>query len=178
MRHVVKLGFTNQAGAAPAMPMPWSAAPSAAPPQLVLRLARLDALRASHVVSNEQYLLQRSVIETESGHVASGRWTAEGLTTVKTMTDELSTMALSFSVDALYTQSLATATQLITASFGLDLLDYWLLEYAWNKFGPRSDTLEEIPEVAFATAGIDGPDAVAEAPEAPAKSEGVPSVSQ
>jgi len=130
------------------------------------------------VVSNEQYLMQRSVIETESGHVASGRWTAEGLTTVKTMTDELSTMALSFSVDALYTQSLATATQLITASFGLDLLDYWLLEYAWNKFGPRSGTLEEIPEVAFAGAGIDGPDAVAQAPEAPARSEGVPSVSQ
>ena len=185
MSHPVKLGFSNQADAAPTMPMPWSAEASAPPPQLVLRLARLDELEAQHVLSNEDYHLQRAIIETESGHVASGRWSAEGLTTVKSITDELSTLVLSFSADALYTQSLTTAAQLISANVGLDLADYWLLEYAWNRWGPRAGTLEEVPEVSFATAGIDGPPESTEtasvapkAPADPAKPAGVPSVSQ
>ena len=61
----------------------------------------------------------------------------------------------------------------------LDLADYWVLEYAWNRWGPRAGTLEKIPEVSFATAGIDGPPETAEtaggAPGAPA---GVPAVNQ
>jgi hypothetical protein len=182
MRHPVKLGFSNQARAAPAMTMPWAAAASAPPPQLVLRLARLDELKARHVLTNEQYHLQRAIIETESGHVASGRWTAAGLTNVKTVTDELSTIVLSFSADAIYTQSLATAAQLVTANLGLDLMDYWLLEHAWNKFGPRAGTLEAVPQVGFASAGIDGPAAAAEAAArptvTPAKPADVPSASQ
>jgi hypothetical protein len=184
MRQPVKLGFANQASAAPAMAMPWTADEFVAPPQLVLRLALLDQLKAQHVLSDEQYHAQRAIIETESGHVASGRWTAAGLTNVKTITDELSTMVLSFVANTAYTGSPTTAAQLITANVGLDLADYWVLEYAWNKFGPRASTLEAAPEVEFATAGIDGrpvdvPGETAIQPAgAPAKPEGVPSVSQ
>jgi hypothetical protein len=184
MRHPVQLGFGNRANAVPAMAMPWTADEFVSPPQLVLRLALLDELKAQHVLSDEQYHAQRAIIETESGHVASGRWTAAGLTNVKTITDELSTIVLAFSADAIYTGSLTTAAQLVTANFGLDLADYWVLEYAWNKFGPRAGTLEAAPEVEFATAGIDGrpvegPGEAAMPPTAaPAKPEGVPSVSQ
>ena len=184
MRHPVQLGFANRANAAPAMAMPWTADEFVAPPQLVLRVALLDELKAQHVLSDEQYHAQRAIIETENGHVASGRWTAAGLTNVKAITDELSTIVMSFSADAIYTGSLATAAQLITANFGLDLADYWLLEYAWNRFGPRAGTLEAVPEVEFATAGIDGRpveaggEAAMPPAGAPAKPEGVPSVSQ
>ena len=166
------------------MAMPWTADEFVSPPQLVLRLSLLDELKARHVLSDEQYHAQRAIIETESGHVASGRWTAAGLTNVKTITDELSTIVLAFSADALYTGSLTTATQLITANFGLDLADYWVLEYAWNKFGPRAATLEAVPEVEFATAGIDGPpveapgEAAMPPTGAPAKPAGVPSASE
>jgi hypothetical protein len=84
---------------------------------------------------------------------------------------------MSFSVDALYTGSVTTAAQLISANFGLDLVDYWILEYAWNKFGPRAGTLEAVPELEFAAAGVDGRPNETAIPltEAPAKPVGVPS---
>src|SRR5262249_6506571 len=98
MRHPVQLAFANQARTAPAMTMQWTADELAVPPQLVLRLARLDELKAQRILSDEEYHAQRAIIEAESGHVASGRWTAAGLTNVKAITDELSTVIMSFSV--------------------------------------------------------------------------------
>src|SRR5262249_57386344 len=90
MRYPVELGFDKQAADLAPLPPPWPAAETAAP-ALAVRLAALEQLRDRHILDEAGYERQRAIAEQLSApELAGAKWTAEELTTVKAITDQVS----------------------------------------------------------------------------------------
>ena len=69
----------------------------------------------------------------EPGH----RWTAEELTAVKLVTDQISGAVSYFAADLLYTGTVQTASQIWALDQVIDAVRYTALEYGWQRLGPR-----------------------------------------
>ena len=65
------------------------------------------------------------------------RWTAEELTAVKALTDQVSGAIGYFGADLLYTGTFQTASQIWALDQFLDAIRYTVLEYGWQRLGPR-----------------------------------------
>jgi hypothetical protein len=165
MRFPVELGFKNRAGDMAALPMPWSTSRGEPPIDLTLRLKKVAELKARHVLTSEQYAEQRAIIDSEHGSVAGSRWTAEGLTTAKAFTNQITTNIAAFAADFWFTGNITTAISLVGIHTVADVGQYWSIEWLWNAFGPRR--IEAVTLVDFAGAGIDRPSSPDAAPAVP-----------
>ena len=74
---------------------------------------------------------------TLSAPEAGYRWTAEELTAVKLVTDQISGAVSYFAADLLYTGTVQTASQIWALDQVIDAARYTALEYGWQRFGPR-----------------------------------------
>jgi hypothetical protein len=164
MRYPVELGFKNRLSGVPGVPEPWggTTAALAATPALTTRLQQLEALRSANVLSAAQHDVQLAIIESEHASVAAGRWTAEGLTTVKAGTNQVSTNIAAFAADYLMTGNVATSLSLIGVHTVIDVGQYWSTEWAWNTFGPRK--IETVTTVDLLGTGSNGSPPVADLP--------------
>jgi hypothetical protein len=154
MRYPVEFGFDNRAASLAPVPMPWAIAADVPVPELALRLATLSELLDRHIIGRAEYERQRAIAVSLSAAEAGQRWTAEELTVVKAITDQVSGSIGYFGSDLLFTGTIATASQVWGFDQFLDLLRYTGQEYLWQKFGPRKLGISEA--VAFPGAGIDG----------------------
>ena len=154
MRYPVQFGFDNRADELAPVPMPWTTSPDAPVPELAIRLATLSQLFDRHIISRAEYERQRAIAVGLSAAEAGNRWTAEELTVVKAITDQVSGAVGYFGSDLLYTGTIQTASQIWGFDQFLDLVRYSAQEYLWQKFGPRKLGISEA--VAFPGAGIDG----------------------
>ena len=154
MRYPVEFGFDNRVQALAPVPMPWTVATDVPVPELALRLATLSQLRDRHIISQTEYERQRAIAESLSAAEAGKHWTAEELTVVKAITDQVSGSIGYFGSDLLFTGTIQTATQVWGFDQFLDLVRYTGQEYLWQKFGPRKLGISET--VTFPGAGIDG----------------------
>jgi hypothetical protein len=153
MRYAVQLGFENRTDVLAAVPMPWDPAVLAFRPELTLRLGELDALRQEGILPTPVYAEQRAIAENLSAPTAAHRWTAEELTLVKLITDQISGAMSFFTADLAFSGSVQTASQLWAVDQVVDVARYTALEYGWQKFGPRRLGVDQ--PVALAGAGID-----------------------
>ena len=78
-----------------------------------------------------------------SAPTAAHRWTAEELTAVKALTDQVSGAVGYFGADLLYTGTIQTASQIWALDQLLDGIRYTALEYGWQRFGPRRLSIDE-----------------------------------
>ena len=117
--------------------MPWAAADQVFHPELFVRLAGLEQLQAAKVLPPAEYARQRAIAEELSAPNAGHRWTAEQLTVVKAVTDQVSGAISYFGSDLLYTGSIQNASQIWALDQFLDAIRYSTLEYAWQRLGPR-----------------------------------------
>jgi hypothetical protein len=154
MRYPVEFGFDNRADELAPVPMPWTASVDEPMPELAIRLATLSQLLDRHIVSRAEYERQRAIAVGLSAAEASNHWTAEELTVVKAITDQVSGAVGYFGADLLYTGTIATASQIWGFDQFLDMLRYSAQEYLWQKLGPRKLGISEA--VAFPGSGIDG----------------------
>jgi len=143
MRYAIEVGFENRADELPAVPMPWTPADQAFHPELSVRLAGLEQLQAAKVLPPQEYARQRAIAEELSAPAAGHRWTAEQLTVVKAMTDQVSGAVSYFGSDLLYTGSIQNASQVWALDQFLDAIRYTSLEYAWQRLGPRRLTTDQ-----------------------------------
>lgn len=153
MRYAVELGFENRAGILAEAPMPWTPAQQGFRPELARRLAVLDELGARGVLPPEEQARQRAVAEELSAPAAARRWTAEELTVVKTIVDQVSGAVSYFGADLLYSGTVQTASQIWAVDQLLDGVRYTALEYGWQKLGPRRLTADEV--VVLPGAGVE-----------------------
>jgi hypothetical protein len=153
MRYAVQLGFERRAGEAGDAPMPWTPSVAAFRPELSLRLHDLDELREEAVLPQAEYAKQRAIAENLSAPTAGRRWTAEELTLVKMITDQISGAMSYFTADLAYSGTVQTASQLWAVDQVTDAFRYAALEYGWQKFGPRRLGVDQ--RVMLAGAGID-----------------------
>ena len=137
MRYAIELGFENRAAELPVVPMPWTAADQTFHPELTVRLAGLGQLQAANVLPPVEYARQRAIAEELSAPTAGHRWTAEQLTVVKAVTDQVSGAISYFASDLLYTGSIQNASQIWALDQFLDAIRYSALEYGWQRLGPR-----------------------------------------
>ena len=72
------------------VPMPWTTSTDAPVPELAIRLATLSQLLDRHIISPAEYERQRAIAVGLSAAEAGNRWTAEELTVVKAITDQVS----------------------------------------------------------------------------------------
>ena len=154
MRYPVEFGFDNRAADLGSVPMPWTIPVDEPVPELAIRLATLSQLFDRHIISRAEYERQRAIAVGLSAAEAGNRWTAEELTVVKAITDQVSGAVGYFGSDLLYTGTIQTASQIWGFDQFLDLVRYSAQEYLWQKFGPRKLGISEA--VAFPGAGIDG----------------------
>ena len=154
MRYPVEFGFDNRADALAPVPMPWVVSADEPVPELAIRLATLSQLLDRHIISRAEYERQRAIAVELSAAEAGNRWTAEELTVVKAITDQVSGSIGYFGSDLLFTGTIQTATQVWGFDQFVDLLRYTGQEYLWQKFGPRKLGISE--PVAFPGSGIDG----------------------
>ncbi|MFO1060572.1 MAG: hypothetical protein U1E53_26820 [Dongiaceae bacterium] len=166
MRYVVELGYENRVAQAGAVPMPWTVGAAHFEPALDVRLDRLDAVRQSGILSQSLYDRERDIIESEHGSVASLRWSAEGITNIKALTDSATSKIYGFAADYLFTGNVATTVSLLGVQTFSDFGQYWGTEYLWNKLGPNAAV--DIEEVELNGAGVDAAPEADEAPVAPA----------
>jgi hypothetical protein len=167
MRYVFELGYDNRAAQAGAVPMPWTVEAAHFEPALDIRLERLDAIRQSGILSQSLYDRERDIIEGEHGSVANLRWSAEGITNIKALTDSATSKIYGFVADYLFTGNVATTVSLLGVQTFSDFGQYWGTEYLWNKLGPNAAV--DIEEVELNGAGADAaPEAADAAPAAPA----------
>jgi hypothetical protein len=117
--------------------MPWDPAEEVFRPELGVRLAGLGRLVEAGVLPPEEYARQRAIAEDLSGPRAGHRWTAEELTAVKLVTDQVSGAVSYFAADLLYTGTVTTASQLWAVDQVVDAARYTALEYGWQRLGPR-----------------------------------------
>ena len=85
---------------------------------------------------------------------AGYRWTAEELTAAKLVTDQISGAVSYFAADLLYTGTVQTASQIWALDQVIDAGRYTVLEYGWQRFGPRR--LATDGPVALRGAGVGG----------------------
>ena len=154
MRYPVEFGFDNRADALAPVPMPWVVSADEPVPELAIRLATLSQLLDRHIISRAEYERQRAIAVGLSAAEAGNRWTAEELTVVKAITDQVSGSIGYFGSDLLFTGTIQTATQVWGFDQLIDLVRYTGQEYLWQKFGPRKLGISEA--VAFPGSGIDG----------------------
>jgi hypothetical protein len=162
MRYPVELGFKNRLSGVAAVVAPWAGGEAAPSPAFATRIERLDELRAMKALSEAQYDVQLAIIQSEQASVAGERWTAEGLTTAKAATNQVSTNIAAFAADYVMTGSIATSLSLIGVHTVVDVGQYWSTEWAWNTFGPRK--IEALQTVDLPAAGFDGSPLPAVAP--------------
>ena len=154
MRYATQLGFENRATELASVPMPWDPAEQLFQPELAVRLAALGGLAESKVLSSEEYARQRAIAEALSAPEAGYRWTAEELTAAKLVTDQISGAVSYFAADLLYTGTVQTASQIWALDQVIDAGRYTVLEYGWQRFGPRR--LATDGPVALRGAGVGG----------------------
>ena len=154
MRYPVEFGFDNRAADLAPVPMPWTISVDEPVPELAIRLATLSQLLDRHIISRAEYERQRAIAVGLSAAEAGNHWSAEELTVVKAITDQVSGSIGYFGSDLLFTGTIQTASQVWGFDQFLDLLRYTGQEYLWQKFGPRKLGISEA--VAFPGSGIDG----------------------
>jgi hypothetical protein len=154
MRFAVELGFQGRADVLASVPMPWDPAKQRFRPELAVRLAGLGELVEADVLPPEEYARQRAIAEDLSAPQAGYRWTAEELTAVKLITDQISGAVSYFAADLIYTGTIQTASQIWAVDQVIDAARYTALEYGWQRLGPRR--LATDGPVAFAGAGTGG----------------------
>lgn len=137
MRYAIQLGFENRATELPPVPMPWDPAEQLFQPELTVRLAALGELVEAKVLPSQEYARQRAIAEELSAPEAGYRWTAEELTAVKLVTDQISGAVSYFAADLIYTGTVQTASQIWAVDQVIDAVRYTALEYGWQRFGPR-----------------------------------------
>ena len=143
MRYAVVLGFENRADVLSDVPMPWDPAVELFRPELAVRLAALGQLFEAGVLPPPEYARQREIALNLSAPTAAHRWTAEELTAVKALTDQVSGAVGYFGADLLYTGTIQTASQIWALDQLLDGIRYTALEYGWQRFGPRRLSIDE-----------------------------------
>jgi hypothetical protein len=154
MRYPVEFGFDNRAADLAPLPMPWTTSVDDPVPELAIRLATLSQLLDRHIISRVEYERQRAIAVGLSAAEAGNRWTAEELTVIKAITDQVSGSIGYFGSDLLYTGTITTASQIWGFDQFLDMVRYSAQEYLWQKLGPRKLGISEA--VAFPGSGIDG----------------------
>ena len=152
MQTLVGLGFDNGLTGMTPMPMPWSNGPRAVPRIVDLRLARLDALHAQHVASDEFYTVRRKGIEDARLELAPERMSTAELTAWKTLVDQITTAAENFVVNFVVLGNLAQTIGLLPLQTTADMVQFSIHEWAWNTYGPSR--LREAPTIDFARVGV------------------------
>lgn len=137
MRYAIQLGYQNRASLLASVPMPWDPADEVFQPELATRLAALAQLAEAKVIAPEEYARQRAIAEALSAPEAGHRWTAEELTAVKLVTDQISGAVSYFAADLIYTGTVQTASQIWALDQVIDAGRYTALEYGWQRLGPR-----------------------------------------
>ena len=137
MRYAIAARLREPGDELASVPMPWDPAEQLFQPELAVRLAALGGLAESKVLSSEEYARQRAIAEALSAPEAGYRWTAEELTAVKLVTDQISGAVSYFAADLLYTGTVQTASQIWALDQVIDAGRYTVLEYGWQRFGPR-----------------------------------------
>jgi hypothetical protein len=155
MRYPVELGFRNRVAEAGTLATPWTVEATRPVADLTIRMQRLDAARKQGILSQPLYDQERDIIQGEHGSIARLRWSSADITSIKTLTDQISTKVFAFAADFYFTGSVATTISLLGVQTVADLGQYWSTEWLWNKFGPNAATTPD--EVELTTAGTDGP---------------------
>lgn len=151
MQALVGLGFDNRlAGVAP-LPMPWSPGLGATR-TADLRLARLDALHAAKVVSDDFYAKRRQAILKARVELAPERMSMAELTAWKTLVDQMTTLAENFVVNFVVLGNLTQTFGLLPWQMTADMAQFSTHEWIWNTFGPSRG--RQAPITDFTRVGV------------------------